>query len=363
MADQGEKTEQPTDRRIDRARREGNFPVSKDFVSAIQFAVFVALLGALSPRWWPGVRVMIRYVLVRGFRMEVDRGEVVHLFHDLLFPAAIPLLGVGFGLIAVTLAVQLVITRVGIALKKLQPDFQRINPAKKLKNLPRQNIPQFLQALVLLPLFLFVVYLVVADRLASFLSLPLLGVDAGLARVGASVQDLLWKAAGLFLLLGCIDLVRQRRRYRKDLRMSKQEIRDELKEVEGNPQMKGRIRRLQRELLRRQMMNEVPNATAVIVNPIHYAVAIRYQAEAMAAPKVVAKGKNYLALRIRKKALEHEVPVVENPPLAQALYKSVEVGQDIPVHLYRAVAEILAYIYRLMNRPVSRTSSQTRKGW
>jgi len=160
---------------------------------------------------------------------------------------------------------------------------------------------------------------------------------------------LLWKAAGVFLIFGCVDLFRQQRRYRKDLRMSKQEIRDELKESEGNPQIKSRIRRIQRDRLRHKMMQEVPKATAVIVNPTHYAVALRYAMDSMATPVVVAKGKNFLAQRIRQCALEHQVPIIENPPVAQALYRSVEVGQEIPAHLYRAVAEILAYVYKLMN--------------
>ena len=138
-------------------------------------------------------------------------------------------------------------------------------------------------------------------------------------------------------------------RYQADLRMSKQEIREEMKDIEGNPQIKARIRRLQRERSRRQMMKDVPTASAVVVNPTHFAVAIRYQMETMAAPICVAKGKNHLALRIRGIALEHDVPIIENPPLAQALYKSVDVGQEIPAHLYRAVAEILAYIFKLMN--------------
>jgi flagellar biosynthetic protein FlhB len=145
-----------------------------------------------------------------------------------------------------------------------------------------------------------------------------------------------------------IDLFRQHRRFASQMRMTKQEVRDELKDTEGNPQIKMRIRRLQRDARRRKMMDEVKTATAVVVNPTHYAVAIRYQHELMSAPVVVAKGKNYLALRIRARAVEHQVPLIENPPLAQALYKSVEVGQQIPPHLYRAVAEILAYIYRLM---------------
>ena len=121
-----------------------------------------------------------------------------------------------------------------------------------------------------------------------------------------------------------------------------------MKEMEGSPQIKARIRRLQMAMRRRHMMKDVPKATAVIVNPTHYAVAIRYDMEAMPAPIVVAKGKNFIAARIRKIAIENQVPIIENPPLAQALYKAADVGQEIPVHLYRAVAEILAYVYRLM---------------
>jgi flagellar biosynthetic protein FlhB len=303
-------------------------------------------------------REATRLLLARGFTVEVNRGEVVHLLRDYLFPAAMPLFGVGAVLVAATLGVQLATTRMGFSTKKLAPDLNRLNPMAKLKNLHRQNLPQFFQALVLLPLFIGAVYLVVTDNLAAFLSLPLLQAGSGLLQLGSSIRSLLWKAVAVFLVLGVIDLYRQRQRYRKDLRMSKQEIREEHKEVEGNPHIKSRIRRLQRDLLRRQMMREVPKATAVVVNPTHYAVALRYEMGALGAPRVVAKGRNYLALRIRQNAVEHGVPVVENPPLAQALYKSVEVGQEIPAHLYRAVAEILAYIYRLMHPRAGRDSAR-----
>jgi flagellar biosynthetic protein FlhB len=134
------------------------------------------------------------------------------------------------------------------------------------------------------------------------------------------------------------------------LRMSKQEIKDEHKEMDGNPQTKMRIRRIQRDLARKRMMQNVPKATAVIVNPTHYAVALRYEPESMVAPVIVAKGKNYLALRIRQIALDNQVPLIENPPLARGLYAAADIGQEIPPHLYKAVAEILAYIFRLMHR-------------
>ena len=218
-----------------------------------------------------------------------------------------------------------------------------------MSELPKQNLPNVGQAIVLLPLFLWSVYAIARDNRKRSWRYRCKSVESGFGFIGGTLMDLFWKAAGVFVVVGVVDLFRQMRRHNSELRMSKQEIREESKEMEGNPQMKARIRRLQRDRARRQMMKEVPTATAVIVNPTHFAVAIRYHLDGMAAPMVVAKGKNFLALRIRQKAIEHQVPIIENPPLAQALYKSVEVGQEIPAHLYRAVAEILAYIFKLMN--------------
>jgi flagellar biosynthetic protein FlhB len=206
-----------------------------------------------------------------------------------------------------------------------------------------------LQAMVMLPVFGASVYFLVRDNFTVFLTLPLGSAVSGAVQVGRTLESLLWKASTLFLIFGFVDLFRQKRQYQQDLRMSKQEVRDELKEVEGSQIMKARIRRIRRDMARRRMMHEVPKATAVIVNPTHYAVALKYDMTGLGAPKVVAKGKNYLALRIRQKAIEAQVPLIENPPLAQALYKSVDVGQEIPTQFYRAVAEILAYVYRLMN--------------
>jgi flagellar biosynthetic protein FlhB len=182
------------------------------------------------------------------------------------------------------------------------------------------------------------------------LRLPRQALEAGAAAVSGALLDLLWRAAAVLLILGSIDLYRQRRKLRQRLSMTKQEVRQEQKDLEGNPQIKARLRRLQREMRRRQMMRSVPEATVVVTNPAHYAVALKYDAETMPAPLVLAKGLDFLAQRIRAIAEEHRIPIVENPPLAQALYKSCEAGSEIPPHLYRAVAEILAYIYRLTRR-------------
>ena len=346
MADQ--QTEKPTKRRVDRARKEGNFPASREFISAVHFLGFVTLATSFCGVFVMRTARVMRVLLASAFTTQITTNEVVRIMRDVVLPALEPSLAAAAGLVVLVVMTQLATTQMGISLSKLTPDFKRLNFLKRFSSVPAQNIPLFLQALVLLPVVGLVVYYEATENLGSFLDLPWMGAQVAAARVGGVVATLLWRASGLFLIIGVIDLLWQRHRYTKQLKMSKQELRDESKDQDGNPQIKMRIRRLRRDLLRRQMMKEVPTATAVIVNPTHFAVAIRYVANSPGAPKVVAKGKNYLALRIRQKAIEHQVPIVENPPLAQALYKSVEVGQEIPNHLYRAVAEILAYIYRLM---------------
>jgi flagellar biosynthetic protein FlhB len=230
------------------------------------------------------------------------------------------------------------------------PQFNRLNPLGRLKDLPAQNLKAVVEAMLLMATLGLVIRAFFADQAMLALRLPFEGVPAAAAQLGGAIHGLLWKAAAIFIVFGAVDFGMQYRRHMNNLRMSKQEIRDENKRNEGDPHTKQRIRRMRRELLRRRMMREVPTATAVIVNPTHFAVAIRYDANNMACPLVVAKGKNWLALRIRQIATQSEVPIVENPPLARALYGAVEVGSAISPEFYKAIAEILAYVYRLMGR-------------
>jgi flagellar biosynthetic protein FlhB len=314
----------------------------------VQFAVFVALGTGWAGIWFPKMLESMRFLLVESFRVELS----VASLHALLLRSALPIatgLLIGGGVVVATMAMaQFAVTGFGLATAKIAPDLGRLNPISNLTELPARNRRAFTEAVLLLPIFLGICWAIISANLESYLRLPLMAVPAGAALVAGSLSSLLWKASAVLLVWGGIDLFRQRRRYQNDLKMTKQEIREEFKQNEGTPEVKMKIRRMRRELLRRRMMAEVPTATAVIVNPTHFAVALRYDMHAMAAPKVVAKGKNFLALRIREKALAHQVPVIENPPLAQALYKQVEVGQEIPAHLYRVVAEVLAYVFRLM---------------
>jgi flagellar biosynthetic protein FlhB len=349
MAENDQKTEQPTQRRVKKAREEGNFPSAKVFVNAVQFLAFVAMMHSWGPVWVTAIHRNLATLLDHASTARMDPKFIVYISLDLARQTLLPLVLLGAVLMVVTLAAQFFVTRLGLSLKRLAPDFNRLNPMTRMKELPKQNIPALLQAIIMLPVFGAVVYFLVRDNFNELLTLPLTTVTSGATQVGRTIESLLWKASGVFLVFGLVDLFRQKRRYQQDLRMSKQEIRDELKEVEGNPMMKARVRRIRRDLARKRMMQAVPKATAVIVNPTHYAIALQYTMNSQGAPTVVAKGKNYLALRIRQKAIDAGVPLIENPPLAQALYKAVDVGQEIPAQFYRAVAEILAYVYRLMN--------------
>ena len=344
----GEKTEQATPRRLIKARKEGQFAASHDFISGLQFTVFVVLIAQTGPSLLATLKEVTRGLFIEAFRGDLSPGTLIGILHEALFRGLSPLVYASGILMLTAVVFQLSSTGFSFSLSRMTPKASNFDAISKLKSLPQKGLVSALQAVTLVAVFGATLYWIVTKSGERLLMIPLSSFQVGLETLRSLCMDLLWKGAALFLLFGFVDFLRQKRRFSKQMRMSKQDIRDEAKEAEGNPQTKMRIRRLQRDVRRRRMMDEVRTATAVVVNPTHYAVAIRYHHDTMAAPLVVAKGKNYLALRIRARALEFGVPLIENPPLAQALYKSVEVGQHIPPHLYRAVAEILAYIYRLM---------------
>ena len=349
MADQGQKSHQPTARRLEKAREEGQFVTSREFVSGFQFLAIVAMVAAWGGRWMDEARQSFGMLFEQAFQPAITPADVTRLATHVLTHVFLPLGLAGALVLVVTLLLQFAITQGGFSGKKLIPNFDRMNPFKKISQLHKQTLPAALQASVMIVVFGFVIWMIGKRNVETLFLLPLSTAPAGAQKIWSSILELLWKAAGLFVIFGCVDLFRQKRRFTNDMKMSMQEIRDEQKDSEGNPQVKAQVRRLRRDLLRRQMMRAVPTATAVIVNPTHFAVALRYDRDAMQTPIVVAKGKNFLALRIRKKAIENQIPLIENPPLAQALYKNCQVGQEIPAAFYRAVAEVLAYVYKLMS--------------
>jgi flagellar biosynthesis protein FlhB len=342
-----QKTEQATPRRLEKAREEGNFPISAELLTTVTFLTAVAV--------WAQSSEDLRLALMATFRRSIESAFQTGLsLPEASRQALVPALSIvyqfsltGACILGAALAAQLLQAGFRLAPSKLAPDLGRLNPLSRLLHLPGQNLQQLVRALLLLPVVAWLVQSMIANNWSLVLALPLVGMDGGLGQALSLIQGAMWRATAVLVVISLFDVFQRRRKYAEDLKMSKQEIRDESKEAEGNMQAKAHLRRMMRDLLRRRMMSEVPKATAVIVNPTHYAVAIRYVPGESVAPKVVAKGKNFLAARIRKSAEQHGVPVVENPPLARALYRGANVGQEIPAALYRAVAEVLAYVYRM----------------
>jgi flagellar biosynthetic protein FlhB len=347
----GDKEEKPTPERLRKAREEGQFLSSRGTLTAVQFVTFVWLIGSILPHWAQVVQANVaRLLLTAPTALELSSAELTTLLRSLFWQTFMPLLYLGGSIFGVTLAVNLAMTRLGFSPTRLMPKIQNFSPMGRLSSLPMQNLKAVGEALFLIAVLALSVNSFYDDQLNLLLRMPFQGVPVAVAEICTSIHGLLWKAAFIFVLFGALDIAFEYKRHMSRLKMSKQEIRDENKRSEGDPQIKMRIRRLRRELLRRQMMKQVPLATAVIVNPTHFAVAIRYDMETMSSPIVVAKGKNWLALRIRHVATQNEVPIIENPPLARALYDAAEIGSAISPEFYKAIAEVLAYVYKLMGR-------------
>jgi flagellar biosynthesis protein FlhB len=349
MAEQ--KTEKPTQQRLQKARREGKFASSRDLYSAVQFVLAFAIALRSGEQIYRQMRVVFSSLIERAFSpTELTPGGFMIIYTASIWPVFRSLLEDGAIVVGVALFLHLASTGFAMAAKQLLPDFTRLNFTERLKQMPQQNFSALIKSAVLLPIVAVIVYAEVSYRLPELANLELTSLGAGLIHAREMMTHLLWRISMALLVLALVDYAKQKRKFSSGLRMTKQEVKDEVKENEGNPQMKLRIRRLQRDAARKSMMKAIPKATAVVVNPTHYAVALQYEMNSKSIPMVVAKGKNYLAQLIRQRAVEHEIPIIENQPLAKALYQAADVGQEIPADLYRAVAEVLAYIYRTLSR-------------
>lgn len=344
------KSEQPTQRRLDKARKEGQVISARDFVAGLQLLTATMLITFLGPAWFDSVQIAFREWLRLAFRPSLDSTSAASLIQEMAMTALLPIaMGSGI-LLLMGISAQLMLTKGSVSFSLLAFKADRLNPINRIRQMATENVFNAGYALLLFGVTSFLLWTAVRDQVSSFVLTARAPIHIAVNGMFEIIRGLLWQIVGLSVLVGCVDLFRKFKKHQDTLRMTKQEVRDEMKDSEGRPEVKQRIRSIQRNLLRRQMMNAVPTATVVVVNPTHYSVALRYDMDGMAAPTVVAKGKNFLAKRIRERARENGVLIVENPMVARALYKSVHVGQEIPPQLYRAVAEVLAYVYEVMER-------------
>ena len=234
------------------------------------------------------------------------------------------------------------------ATKPLQPKFSKINPIKGFKRILSPNsLVELVKAVAKIGMILYVAWQYMKGKLEILfylLDMPLL---AAVQEIGTIVIDLGIRISSIFMIIAFADFIYQKWKFSEDMKMTKQEVKDEYKDQEGDPQIKGKQKQRMQEAARRRMMQALPEADVVITNPTHYAVALKYDSELYAAPIVLAKGADYLAARIKEEAKEYNIEIYENKPLARMLYTNVEVGEQIPAELYPAVAEVLAYVYHI----------------
>jgi flagellar biosynthetic protein FlhB len=343
------KTEAPTQRRRDEAREQGQVAHSRELSSSLVLLAGLAALAMAAGTLGPGLLVQVRQSILLAGRFSELGPEQVQMLVGGTLGRALELLGFLFAAVFVV-ALAANAMQVGFQLTPgvLALHWERLDPAAGWSRLLSLNSGVMgFAAIVKIVAVSVVAYWVVkgplhhAGSIQEYTLVGILHVTWGtVVRLGLAVSATL-------VLIAAVDYVWQRWRLEQSLRMTKQEVKDEVKRDEGNPQFKARIRKLQRQAAQKRMLQDVPKATVVITNPTHLAIALRYERGSMPTPVVVAKGAGALAHRIAEIARGHSVPVLERKPVAQALFKTVKVGQQIPLALYQVVAEILAYVYKL----------------
>ncbi|HOO32026.1 MAG TPA: flagellar biosynthesis protein FlhB [Thermotogota bacterium] len=344
-----DKTEEATPRRKQKAREEGQVAYSKDLAMASVFLAVIVVLRFMIPTLYNGLKQTLTFFVelpnMGDYHEYTDLGQyiTVNLQEVTLALAVILLSGV---LIAVVLG--LAQTKGLFVLKNaFKFDLKKINPIEGFKRMfSLRSVIELLKNLAKLAILGFIGYSYIAGIWDTLFLLPDYSISESLTFMMESLYNMSIQIAAALIVLGFADFFYQRWEHSRNIRMSKKEIKDERKDIEGNPQIKQKQRQKMAEMSQRRMMEEVPSATVVVTNPTHISIAIRFVLEKMAAPVVVAKGADHIALRIREIAQEYDVPLYENKPLAWELYERVEIGEEIPNDMYRAVAEVLAFIFQ-----------------
>jgi len=348
MAEEEEKTEQPTAKRLSDAKNEGNVPKSAEVPGVVILTAASIYLLFFSDNIW--IELKKTFVYIYSFiGSEIDSKVYYTIFHTVIFDLLYIL--IPFFLLVIILAVISNVAQFGFIAVAIKLKFERIDPINGIKNIfsLKKLLEAFKLTLKLGVIFLIMVVLFILtwkDIIAMMdMEFP--------ASVNVMLTLTSYYIAAIILVIiifAIIDFFFTRYYYFKSLRMTKQEVKDEFKQMEGDPQVKARIRKIQREMATQRMMKNVESADVVITNPTHYAVALKYEAKKHSAPVVVAKGVDYIALKIKEIAKEFNITIVENPPLARALYEQVEIDEEIPEEFYKAVVEIFNYIYQLNNK-------------
>lgn len=349
--DDSQKTEDPTSKRLDEARAEGRVPKSQEFnhlLMILAFTLAVILFGRYAGQQI--VNMSLPFFEAPD-QIPTDLGHLINMAWRIL--GLVLLAGVAPIVLAFLAAFGAGYLQFGLlwSAENLMPSLDKISPMAGFKRIfSLRSVAELVKGILKITIVATVVGYFIVPSVGDLHKLIGMEMVQLVAAINDKVHILLIGVFCVMAVIAAADILYQRWEYMKSLRMSRQDLRDEYKQTEGDPLVKGRLRQLRMERARRRMMGEVPKADVVVTNPTHYAVALKYDQTAMSAPKVVAKGTDKVALRIREVAEEADVPVIENPPLARGLYAAVDIDQEIPPEYYKAVAELISYIFKLKKR-------------
>ena len=352
----GDKTEKATPKKLDDARKEGRVARSSDLINGFMLLLMffvLKLFGGIMANLFLNSFVKY-YNKASDISMEVfDVKQAVNLSNEIVIDIVIASLPVLIGSFVVALVGNIVQVGWKVTAKPLKPKLDRLNPIGGLKRMfSQEKVVELIKSILKVLAIALVAYNEVKDRWKFILNLYDFEFMQAVLNIFDIVLDVGIKISLIFVVIGLADFGYQKWKHLHDLRMSKQEVKDEMKQSEGDPQIKGQIRQKMREGARRRMMQELPKADVVITNPTHFAVAVKYDKETAEAPYVLAKGADYVAANIKEIAKQNNIEIVENKPLARMLYYNVEIGDQIPPELYQMVAEVLAYVYSVKNKEI-----------
>lgn len=347
----GEKTEKATPKKKQEARQKGQVAKSQDISTSAVLLISVLSLMMFGTYFKDSTVRLFTDIFTNRLTMDVTAENVITMFGQygiqiLLILAPIFVSAFLIAIVANYLQVGFLLTGEGLA-----PKFSKLNPIKGLKNIfSLRSAVEFLKSILKMTIIGFLVYSVIWDTRGDMSKMSELTGDQILSYAAGLTMELGIKIGVCLFVLAVLDYLYQRYEHEKSLRMSKQDIKDEYKKMEGDPLIKGKIRERQRRMAMQRMMQEIPKADVIVTNPTHFAVALKYDGSEMEAPQIIAKGQDYMALRIKEIAREHGVVMMENKPLARALYARTDIGDTIPGDLFQAVAEVLAYVYKLKGK-------------
>jgi flagellar biosynthesis protein FlhB len=345
-----EKTESATPKKKKESREKGQVAKSEDVNSALIMLSGVLLVfffgGTMVAQMKDTMRMLCRNLYYENFNVDTFQALVLDISFKNL-KGVLPMLG-GFMVVGLLASY----SQVGFAFshKALIPDFKKLNPISGIQKLiSRRSLVKLSMSFVKLCIMGGVSYISIRNDLEPLMELVTMRTEDIFSSVSGLIFGITLKISIILLILSLFDLLYQRWQYSKDMMMTKNEVKQETKQAEGDPQVKSRIRAIQRQMSTKRMMNAIPEADVVVTNPTHYAVALKYNAVTMEAPRVIGKGVDLIALKIREIAIENNIPIVEDKVLARVLYSTIEISDEIPPKLYQAVAKVLSYVYQLRN--------------